>query len=132
GQVTGQDFVEAQCLFAVKTFPQGDSRVRMELVPEVEHGQSKQRWIGQDGAFHVESSKSHKVLDGLRMELLLSPGEVLVLSCTADQKGLGKQFFAESKPGEQKLLMIRLAQTQYDDLFAPESVQKPIVTPTEQ
>ena len=131
GQVTGQDFTDAQCLFAVKTFPQGDGRVRVELMPEIEHGQAKQRWKGQEGAFHVEASKDHKVLDTLKMDLMLSPGDVLVLSCTPDQKGLGKQFFADAKPGEQKVMLIRIAQTQYDDVFAPDSLQKPIATPSE-
>lgn len=131
GQVSGQDFMSAQCLFAVKTFPQGDGRVRMELTPEIEHGAPKQRWVGQDGAFQMESSKDHKVLSTLKMDLLVAPGEVLVITCTPEQVGLGKQFFAESKVGEQKLLMIRLAQTQYDDIFAPESVKKPIATPSE-
>lgn len=131
GRISGEEYVQAQCLFAVKTFPQGDGRVRLELVPEIEHGDARQRWVGQDGAFRVESSKEHKVLEHLRMELLLSPGEVLVLTCTPDQKGLGKQFFASSAAGEQKLLMIRIAQTQYDDVFAPEKLQAPVATPVE-
>ncbi len=131
GQVTGQDFEDAQCLFAVKTFPQGDGRVRLELTPEIEHGQAKQRWKGQEGAFRVEASKDHKVLDLLKMDLLLAPGDVLVLSCTPDQIGLGKQFFADAKPGEQKVMLIRLAQTQYDDVFAPDSLPKTLVTPSE-
>lgn len=131
GTVTGGDFYDAQCLFALRTFPQGDGRVRLELIPEIEHGQSKQRWVGQDGAFRVEQSKDHKVLDKLKMELLIAPGDVLVVTSTADHKGLGKQFFASGAPGEQKVLMIRLAQTQYDDLFAPEKLQTPIATPTE-
>lgn len=131
GQVTGQDFADAQCLFAVKTWPGGDGRVRLELVPEIEHGNPKQRWVGQEGTFHAESSKEHKVLENLKMDLFVSPGDVFVVTCTPDHKGLGKQFFADSKPGEQKLMLIRLAQTQHDDLFAPEALQKPIATPAE-
>jgi hypothetical protein len=130
GRITGEEYVHAQCLFAVKTFPQGDGRVRLELVPEIEHGDARQRWVGQEGSFRVEASKEQKVLEHLRMELVVSPGEVLVLTCTPDRKGLGKQFFADGTPGEQKLLMIRLAQTQYDDVFAPEKLKAPVATPT--
>lgn len=131
GTVTGGEFAQAQCLFAVKTFPQGDGSVRLELVPEIEHGETRQRWIGQEGSFRVDSGREQKVLDHLRMDLRLSPGEVLVVTCTSEQKGLGKHFFGSGDPGEQKLLMIRIAQTQYDDVFAPEKLQAPLATPTE-
>ena len=100
GRVTGEEYLQAQCLFAVKTFPQGDGGVRLELIPEIEYGEARQRWIGQEGSFRVESSRDQKVLDALRMDLKLSPGEVLILTCTADQKGLGKHFFAASAPGD--------------------------------
>jgi hypothetical protein len=129
GALTGQTFHNAQCLFAVKAFPQGDGRVRIELVPEIEHGATKQRWVGQEGMFHPEAGKEHKIVGELKMELVLSPGEVIVASCSADQKGIGKQFFASGAAGEQKVLLIRLAQTQYDDVFAPEKLQAPIATP---
>jgi hypothetical protein len=131
GRISGQEYLQAQCLFAVKTFPQGDGRVRMELIPEIEHGEARQRWVGQEGSFRVEAGKDHKVLDHLRTELTLSPGEVLILTCTPDQKGLGKQFFAAGATSEQKLLMIRIAQTQYDDVFAPEKLKAPIATSVE-
>lgn len=131
GRVTGEEYLQAQCLFAVKTFPQGDGSVRLELIPEIEHGEARQRWVGQDASFRVESSRDQKVLDDLRMELKLSPGEVLVLTCTSDHKGLGKNFFAQGAAGEQKVLLIRIAQTQYDDVFAPEKLKTPLATPTE-
>jgi hypothetical protein len=130
GVLTGAKFQDAQCLFAVKTFPKGDGRVSLELVPEVEHGQPKQKWVGQDGAFHVEAAKDHKVVDNLKMELTLSPGDVLVVTCSPARIGLGKQFFADGAADEQKVLLIRLAQTQYDDLFAPEKLPQPLVTPS--
>jgi hypothetical protein len=130
GRVTGEEYLQAQCQFAVKTFPQGDGRVRMELIPEIEHGDARQRWIGQEGAFRIEASKQQNVLDHLRMEIVLSPGEVLVLASTAELKGLGQHFFVGQSPGEQKLLMIRVSQTQYDDVFAPESLKPPVATPS--
>lgn len=131
GRVTGDEFTQAQCLFAVKTYPQGDGSVRLELVPEIEHGEPRQKWVGQDSSFRIDTSREQKVLDHLRMDLKLAPGEVLVLTCASDHKGLGRNFFADGAPGEQKLLMIRIAQTQYDDVFAPEKLKAPLVTPTE-
>lgn len=128
GRLIGHELKQAQCLFALKTYPGGDGRVRLELVPEIEHGEVRQRWVGADGAFRVEAAKDQKIIDMLRLEPTISPGEVLVLTCVPEPLGLGKQFFAAGAAGEQKLLMIRLAQTQYDDVFAPEKVTKPIAT----
>ena len=47
------------------------------------------------------------------------PGQTLILSCTPESKGLGQNFFVDTSHGDpqQKLLLIRLAQTQRDDLF---------------
>jgi hypothetical protein len=128
GNVSGEQYKQAQCLLAVRSFPQGDGRVRLELTPEIEHGDARQRWVGQEGAFHVEASKDRKVIESLKLDLILSPGEVLAISCTPEQKGLGKQFFAPNAGGEQKLLLIRIAQTQYDDVFAPEKIKAPLAT----
>jgi hypothetical protein len=132
GRVRGETFGGAQCLFSITTFPQGDGRVRVELVPEIEHGAERQQWVARDGAIRVEPGKNRRILDSLKMDLQLSPGDVLVATCTSEGKGLGKQFFADASPGEQKVLLIRLAQTQYDDLFAPEKVSTPLVTPAPQ
>jgi hypothetical protein len=51
----------------------------------------------------------------------LAPGSMLILSSLANRPGsLGHHFFTESEPRlEQKLLIVRLAQTQHDGLFNP-------------
>lgn len=135
GRLTGQTFFHAQCLFSVKTFPQGDGQVRLELVPEIEHGQPKQRWVGQthEGTFRLDTSAERAIFDHLRFEPKLAPGQSLIVSCTPHVKGLGRQFFADASAsgGEQRLLLIRLAQTQVDDLFAPENISEPLITPAD-
>ena len=45
----GQTYNQAQGIFAVKSFPQPDGRVRLELVPELHHDQPRQRWVGEPG-----------------------------------------------------------------------------------
>jgi hypothetical protein len=67
------------------------------------------------------------------MEPILSPGEILIVSGTPDVKGLGQHFFASPNADEksQTMLLVRLAQTQLDDLFAPDQILSPIVTPLE-
>ena len=123
-QLSGARYRQAQCLLAVKSHPLGDGRVRLELTPEVHYGPARQRITGQAGVFRVQAKRDSKVFDRLRMEPTLSPGQTLLLTRTADVKALGGDFFTDSVNGQdrQKVVLIRLAQTQYDDLFATERI----------
>ena len=121
GGVTGETYHNARCLFGVKTFAANDGRVRLELTPEVQHGQPRTTWTGQDGAFRLNTEQASKTFDNFRMTATLSPGQTLLLTCTPDFLGLGHQFFgSDERDVRQRLLLIRIAQTQLDDLFSPE------------
>jgi hypothetical protein len=121
GQLSGQTYSDAQGIFAVKSFPQPDGRVRLELVPELHHGQPRQRWVGGQGMLRLEAGRSKQVYDDMTLTADLAPGAMLVLSSLSNHPGsLGHHFFTQSDGRlEQKLLVIRLAQTQHDGLFAP-------------
>lgn len=133
GQPRGEVYEQATCVVAVRTFPLGDGRVRVELTPEIEYGEPKQRLVEGEGALRFEPSQERRVYDDLAMESLLSPGQTLVLSTAPAMAGLGRAFFVRESPqGRRPLfLIVRLAQTQHDDRFAPEQAAAPLVTPTE-
>ena len=134
-QLTGRTLSQAQCIINVRSFPQGDGSVELEITPEIEHGEAKQRWVGQahEGAFRIDTNRNRLTLDGLQLRPKLSPGQALVLCATADGKGIGHQFFADSENGstERRVLLIRLAQSQLDDLFSEGGTQSPLATPIE-
>ncbi|MCA9167439.1 MAG: hypothetical protein KDB23_07205 [Planctomycetales bacterium] len=119
GKLCGQPFSQAQCVLAAKPFPQGDGSVRVELTPEVHHGQPQATWVGGQGTFQKLTGRQREVYQDLLMGLNFQPGQTIVLSCTPDRKGLGHNFFVEDGRGDpqQKLLLIRLAQVQRDELF---------------
>ena len=121
GQLSGQTYDDAQGVFAAKSFPQPDGRVRLELVPELHHDQPRQRWVGSQGMLRLETGRAKQVYDDMTLTADLSPGAMLVLSSLPNRPGsLGHHFFTQSDGRlEQKLLLIRLAQTQHDGLFAP-------------
>jgi len=133
GSVHGHQLTSAQCLFGLKTYPKGDGRVKLDLTPEIEHGELKPRWVRSEAQLVQSVSRDRLLLDKLRIEALLSPGQWLVISTTRDIKGLGENFFvdAPSGPLRRTLLLVRVAQTQLDDLFAPEQSAAPLVTPGE-
>ena len=49
GQVGGRTYCKAQGVFAVKTFPLKDGRVRVEIVLELHHGDATRRWVSDQG-----------------------------------------------------------------------------------
>ncbi len=116
GEVRGQTYRQAQGVLELKTFPQPDGRVRISLIPELHHEQVRKRWVGRQGMLQMEASRPRRTFDEMNLCATLMPGDMLVLTNLPDQPGsLGHQFFTTSE-GEagQKLLVIRLAQTQQD------------------
>ena len=126
GGVCGQTYAKAQGLLAVRVLPEHDGRVRLDVVPELHHGDPAQRWVGaQEGIWRLNTSRQKRVLENLAVSATLAPGEILVLAALPDRPGsLGHYFFTDDVSGrpEQKLLLVRLAQTQHDGLFSPAQV----------
>jgi hypothetical protein len=117
--VFGQTYSQAQAIFTLTVRPQGDGRLRVELLPEIHHGPARQRWLGDQGIFRLESEREKKLFENLALSAILLPGHMLAVTCRPDRPGsLGYYFFTEQgdRP-EQKLLLIRLAQTPHDAIF---------------
>jgi len=118
--IAGQTFRKAQGLFALYAQPIPDGRVQLELTPEVHYGDPAQRWVGDQGMFRLEVRRERQVFTELTLQSRLAPGEMLLMSCFPDREGsLGWYFFTQTSGGDpqQKLLLIRVAQTQHDGLF---------------
>jgi hypothetical protein len=121
GQVSGRTFSLAQGVFEVNAFPQPDGRIRLQLVPELQHDQPRQRWVGNQGVLKLDTSRPKEIYDDMIVAADLPAGSMLILSSLANRPGsLGHYFFTEGEGHlEQKLLIVRLAQTQRDGLFNP-------------
>ncbi len=131
GHVRAETFDEGEALFAVRSYPSGDGTVRVEMVPEVRHGDVKHQWVPGNGTFLHDHGRQTRAFDQLRLKAVLSPGQTLLVTGTEEAKGLGGLLFARGsgESSERLLLLLRLAQTQYDDLFAPEQTVEPFATP---
>lgn len=119
GQIAGQTYSQAQGVFAVKSFPQPDGRVRLQLTPELHYGQPRQRWVGEQNVMRLETSRPRKTYDDMTLTADLAPGAMLILASLPNRTGsLGHHFFTQNDGRiEQKLLVVRLSQTQHDGLF---------------
>lgn len=134
-RLAGRTFQAAQCLLSVKTFARGDGGADLEITPEVEHGSARQRWLGQshEGTYRLDSNRERWQLDKLRCRLSLAPGQTVVLSCIDPPLGAGANFFARDtrETGVRRVVLIRLAQTQVDELFTERPASAALTTPLE-
>jgi hypothetical protein len=122
GRITGQPYNQAQGLFAIKAFPLPNSQVQLQLAPELYHDQPKQRYITEQGLIRMDVSRPKRAFDDMIMSPNLSPGSILIVTSLPNKPGsLGHHFFTENggegEKLEQKLLVIRLSQTQHTGLF---------------
>jgi hypothetical protein len=121
GKVSGQTYNQAQGIFAIRSLPQPDGRVRLELLPELHHDQPRMRYVGNQGVLRLDTSRPKEVYSDMTITTDLPAGAMLVLSSLANRPGsLGHYFFTSGESRlEQKLLIVRLSQTQHDGLFNP-------------
>lgn len=133
GELRGRSCTNAHCEFSMRSFTLGDGRVRLELTPEIHHGVPKQSIVGGENAFRFDVTQERMSLDQLHIETTLSRGQTLLLTATPEANGVGGQFFRSGKStrNHAKLLLIRLAQTQMNNLFVSDDIAAPIATPTE-
>ena len=123
GSVRGRTYEQGQGLLALKTAVLGDGRVRLEATPELHHGGPRQQWRGEDEQFVLQTARAREVLDALRFSAVLAPGQTLLVGTLPDRAGsVGGRFLTDERDGavEQKLVLVRLAQIQRDDLFETE------------
>lgn len=121
---------DAQCELALVATPKGDGGAIIELTPQVQSGKVRQRWVGAAGSFRLDTSRDCDLLENLRVSATLTPGQTIFVSASPAPGGLGQAFFggAGDKSSRRKVVLVRLAQTQTDDLFAPLPVAPPIAS----
>ena len=127
----------AQSEFEVRSYSQGNGSVKLIVMPEIFYGDPKQVVTTSNASFRYEMKHDSILFSNLKLETNLALGESLVLAPnskaglkTYDFFGLGKSFF-EGNQGNCKLIVIRLAQSQKDDLFDSNEMGQPLESITE-
>ena len=116
GLVGGRTYRKGLGVLQLKSFPQADGRVRIEVVPELHHDDPKIEYVDQAGAWIHDVRRPRRTFPELKVDATLAPGEMLVITNLPDQSGtLGYHCFTEStsRGVSQKLLIVRLSQTQH-------------------
>ena len=128
GEIRGLTYEQAQGIFALHVTPQPDGRVQLELVPEIHHGENRQHWVGDQTIFRLETGRPKRAFEEMKLTAVMGPGAMLLLGSQPNRQGsLGHYFFLESNGRDdqlgEKLILVRLCQTQHDDLVSPGPLQ---------
>ena len=132
GQLGGEPYDEAQAVFTVATYPQGDGSVRLVVTPVIEHGQTQMKYVALPGSMAMQTGREETEFDEMRIDTTLSPGQTLIVAGAMDARGLGGFVFSDSVgSSERSLMLIRLAQSRYDDLWSEDRTLTQLTTPIE-
>lgn len=118
GSTGGRDYEQVKGLFSITATVGSSGSTTIRLVPEVHHGAARQNISAETvpSAFAVQqfirtTSQEEEIFHDLACELLVRPGEALIIGCrTQRQHSLGSFLFTETDPSgdrvRQKVLMI--------------------------
>ena len=118
----GSSFMQAQPVYQLRAAATAGQRVTVELLPELHHGELRNRYVGSDpGIFLMTPSREREVYADLRAEFDLAPGELLVLGNLEQAPGsIGEAFHTSRSTGasQRKLLLIRILQIPPSEILA--------------
>jgi hypothetical protein len=132
-QVEGKTYHKAEGRLALRVFRESDGRTRLELTPELHHGEFKSRVRGSDGIMILKQERQMELFDELKMSATLAPGQMLLITCQPDRPGtVGHCFFtqADGEKPIQKLYVLRVSQARPDRSFyeAPADNSEPVAS----
>ncbi|MGC4001661.1 MAG: hypothetical protein QM811_00280 [Pirellulales bacterium] len=116
GKVRGKSLTQAQGVWRLSARPRSGA-TRIKLVPEIQHGEPKSHWVGEDGVFRQQLRKPKEPLDGLTIDVSLQPGQALVIAPLADRPGsLAHYFLGAPVAGElqRRVAVVRVAKPAED------------------
>lgn len=122
GGLRGRSYEQVQAVYSMRAEAIAGQRVHLRLVPELQHGELRNRYAGSDqGIFLVTPSRERELYDELEIGVEMTPGELLILGGLPDASGsLGHAFHAESKrgPAELKIVLVRLVEVPGSEILA--------------
>lgn len=122
----GTTLRDASGLVALRAWPAASGRVRIEAVPEFRHGPSRRNWVGEEGAFRLETGQGSRRLDHLGIAVELPPGGLLVMAAAPEApSSVGDALLGEPASGRSRvrqLLVVSPRNPPVDPLFADAAI----------
>jgi len=124
GAAKGRSYEDPQLLLDFRAYPKGDGSATIHITPEIQHGQLKQKIIGQEFALRREMKRDADTWPDLSIEQTMIPGQILMVTASTPARGLGEHYFhTETASGdvEQLLFLVRIGPSKLDSAFATKS-----------
>jgi hypothetical protein len=133
GYLYGDDNRQARCQFTLKTRPTSNNLVRIEMIPEITFGDTRQQIGVGNSALVYEMAQDRHILTPLAVDAELAEGQWLVIGNAESPSGIGQTFLKEPEEagGRRKLILLRISKLSTDELFSPNSHRRAIATPTD-
>jgi hypothetical protein len=135
GYRIGGSKLSAQSELVARSIPQGSGGVRLLIEPEIVYGEPRQVVTSASQSLRYEMKRDSIPFPDIKLDVDLALGESLILTAipSADSEktfGLGRTFFS-TPDGFQKFIVVRIAQTQRDDLFNSDEINAQLESITE-
>jgi hypothetical protein len=122
----GKSYEQAQGVYSLRTETVPGQQVKLQLTPELQFGELKNRWAGSDqGMIFSTPSRERKAFDQLMISVPIAAGDMFVVTEAGGASGsLGAVFHAERRGDavEQKLVLIRLLQVPESEILSDASL----------
>jgi hypothetical protein len=120
GVVSGRSFDEPQLLFDLRAQPNSDESTLFSLVPEVQYGPLKQKFVSQEFGIRSESKRDAVQWTDVTIDQKFKPGQMLMITAALPPRGLGEHFFftnTVSGTREQLLFLVRFSPNRHNSAF---------------
>lgn len=133
GRVRAERFRRPRGYFRLKTRGLGSDGVEFQVIPTVDHGEEKPEIIAGQGIYRSGLRRSQRLYEQLAFTTTLKPGRMLVITATEEPRGLGAAWFADrfGSTDDRLVLLLRLADAERNELFAPNTTRESLVSPLE-
>ncbi len=108
----GRTLSRMQPLFAIRATSIDVHAIRLSLRPEIQYGDLRQTWVGNDAALRMENRRESWVFDELATDVELEQGALLVAGSVTPAVGLGQHLFrglTAEGDDDHVLMVIRVA-----------------------
>ncbi|MGI9473662.1 MAG: hypothetical protein ACR2NZ_19120 [Rubripirellula sp.] len=114
GETVGRTLQNAQYILSL-TATQADSpnQVRLKIRPEIQYGDTRQKWVSSDTALRIDSRRETWAIPELDLNVVASEKDLIVLAPTQPLKGLAKRMLAgagSDHDHEQLFVLVRIEQ----------------------
>jgi hypothetical protein len=122
GNTHGKPFLEVEGRYELRAEAIPGQRVAVHLVPELHHGQLRNRYSGSDqGKLLIIPSRERETFERLTMNAELDPGELLIVGCLPGaEASLGGLLHTVQAAGrtERKFILVRVLETPASEILA--------------